>query len=133
MALSAFVTRTRKADSTPFFVAASGACIQSGLALCLPTFSIWIPIATVLLALLLKNTVRITEPTLTKSTSIPDDVLQGRYTAQIPHKDGSSVQQGAGEELVVFVLGASSHRAVQHRKSLQQGVYYNARELIIIL
>ncbi len=131
MALSAFLTRIRKADSTTWFLL--GACIQFALALCLPIYVSFVPIATILLAHSLKTAVRSTKPTLTKSTSIPDDVLQGRYTAQIPHKDGSSVQQGAGEELVVFVLGASSHRSVQHRKSLPQGVYYTARELIIIL
>ncbi|KAK0510414.1 hypothetical protein JMJ35_006846 [Cladonia borealis] len=118
MALAAALARARKADSTTWFLL--GACVQLVLALCLPIYVSFVPIATVLLTHSLKTAVQSTRPTLAKSTSIPDDVLQGRYTAQIPHKDGSSVQQGAGEESVVFVLGASSHRSVQHRRNVQE-------------
>ena len=118
MALAAALTRARKVDSTTWFLL--GACVQFVLALCLPIYVSFVPIATILLTHSLKTAVQSTKPTLAKSTSIPDDVLQGRYTAQIPHKDGSSVQQGAGEELVVFVLGASSHGSVQHRRNVQE-------------
>ena len=118
MALAAILTRIRKADSTTCFLL--GACIQFVLSLRLPLFVSFVPIATILLAHLLKIAMQSTKPTFTKPTSIPDDVLQGRYAAQIPHEDGSSIQQGAGEELVVFVLGASSHRSVQHRKNVQR-------------
>ena len=116
MALAAFLTRIRKADSTTCFLL--GACIQFALSLCLPIHVSFVPIATMLLAHSLKIAMQSTKPTLTKPISIPDDVLQGRYTAQIPHKDGSSVQQGGGEGLVVFVLGASSHRSIQRRKNV---------------
>ena len=116
MALAAYLTRVQKADSTTCFLL--GACIQFALSLSLPIYISFVPIATILLAHSLKIAVRSTKPTLTKPNSIPNDVLQGRYTAQIPHRDGSGTQQGAGEELVVFVLGASSHRSVQRRKNV---------------
>ena len=115
MALAAALTPARKIDSTTWFL--FGACIQFISALCLPIYVSFVPIFTILLTLSLKTAVQSKKPTVAKSTSIPDYVLQGRYTAQIPHKDGSSVQQGAGEELVVFVLGASSPRSAQHRRN----------------
>ena len=90
MALAAALTRARKADSAIWFLL--GACVQFALALGLPIYFSFTPMATLLLTHSLKAVVQSKKPTLAKLTSIPDDVLQGRYTAHIPHKDGSSVQ-----------------------------------------
>ena len=75
MALVASLTRARKADTTTWFLL--GACVQFLLTLCLPIYVSFIPIATILHTHSLKTAVQSTKPTLAKSTSIPDDVLQG--------------------------------------------------------
>lgn len=84
-----------------------GACSQSILTLFLPTYVSFLPIATLL-------AVKASRLALTdkSSTSPTAKALKGRYTAQIPHEDGSATQQGADTEVVVFVIGACSSQYV---------------------
>ncbi len=84
-----------------------GACSQSILTLFLPTYVSFLPIAT----LLAVKARRLSLPDKS-STSPTAKALKGRYTAQIPHENGSAIQQGADTEVVVFVIGACSSQYV---------------------
>lgn len=98
-------TRLAKAEPTTWLLI--GAFLQCLLALVLP-FRLIILLAALLLA------IRQGTSTLKKDKSppsplpLPSDTRKGRWTAQMPHKDGSVVQRGSEEEVVVFVVGVSS-------------------------
>ncbi|KAI4129406.1 MAG: hypothetical protein LQ338_002246 [Usnochroma carphineum] len=84
-----------------------GGCLQCLLALVLPLRLI-ILLAALLLAIRLALSTRKTDKPLQSALPFQRDIRKGRWTAQIPHEDGSVVQRGSETEVVVFVVGASS-------------------------
>lgn len=48
---------------------------------------------------------------LTRNTNM-DDVVMGKFSAQIPGKDGVMPKRGAEEDVTVILLGARSNQLV---------------------
>lgn len=84
-----------------------GACIQSLLVLFLPTKVALLPAALILGA-------RITKVALMTGGFVhdttQDQVIQGRFTAQLPYGRSPSTEKSAREEIVVFIIGARSNQ-----------------------
>lgn len=85
-----------------------GACLQFVLNTFLPIYYAFFPTAVALIAYAIKVTVT-AKPSITLAQCL-NRVLKGRYTAEIPHENVSATQDGAGTEVVVFVIGASSNQ-----------------------
>ncbi|KAL8797442.1 MAG: hypothetical protein Q9195_000258 [Heterodermia aff. obscurata] len=83
-----------------------GACLQSLLTLVLPFRYALLPAFTLLAGQVI-NTVLISKGYV-KNPYMKDARL-GKYTAQIPHADGTVSQQASDKGVVVFLIGAVSH------------------------
>ena len=98
--LSALPKLLRALDSTTTLLL--GLLLQSALITCLPFRVALIPAVALLAARLVK---------IGSSRPAAEDylkgILQGRFTAQFPHADGSAPKSGAEEGVVVFVIGGS--------------------------
>lgn len=92
-----------------------GACLQFFSTLVLPTYAAFLPTATLLATRAIAAFLRNTSP---QQPPTPSNVYQGRYTAQIPSKEGSISQKGSQAEVVLFVIGASSNQYATPTQSL---------------
>lgn len=81
--------------------------MQFFFTLVLPAYIAFLPTATLLAAHAIEAFLRNTAP---QQPPIPNNVYQGRYTAQLPSKDGSIPQKGSQAGVVLFVIGASSNQ-----------------------
>ena len=85
----------------------AGACLQSLLVLCLPRLVALLP-AVVFLFLRLADTILMSTG-YTRNRYL-DGTRKGKWTAQIPNKDGSFPEKPANKGMVLFVVGASSNQ-----------------------
>lgn len=81
----------------------TGAAVQSLLFFMLPSYVALLP-SLLLMAARVATTGLISYGILRDPTL--DHVKIGRFTAQIPHEDGSVPEKGGEKELVILVLGA---------------------------
>ena len=83
-----------------------GALCQMLLAFIFPVRVASIPLLLLLVAHAMKFA-RLSKPVAPAQQTAVSSVLKGRYTAQIPHSDGSATQKGAEDQVVCFIIGAS--------------------------
>ena len=85
----------------------SGAFLQSLLTLLLPIRYALLPAFTLLLGQVL-NTALISKGYI--KNPLMNGARLGKYTAQIPNADGTVSQKASDKGIVVFLIGAVSHR-----------------------
>ena len=85
----------------------SGACLQSLLTLLLPIRYALLPAFTLLIGQVF-NTALISKGYI--KNPLMKGARVGKYTAQIPNADGSVSQKASDKGVVVFMIGAVSHR-----------------------
>ena len=93
----------------------TGACLQSILTLILPFRYAFLP-AFILLIGQVINTILISQNII--NNPYMRNARIGKHTAQIPNADGTVSQRASDKGVVIFLLGAVSHRYINISRSL---------------